>query len=114
MVATMTRDTVAGEKLLKYYLSGVENPSPTYIATAVLAVLEEMKPTAPEAFSGMVSYLRGVDSLQRSTVDEALAIIDSKLTEQQAGNFSSQPEALSLEQQFAAELLNRNMTAKSL
>ena len=87
MVATITRnDTAAGEKLLQYYLSGVENPSPTYIATAVLAVLEEMKPTAPEAFSGMVSYLRDVDTgLEESIVNNALAIIESKIIEQQAG-----------------------------
>jgi hypothetical protein len=113
MVATMTRnDTAAGKKLLQYYLSGVENPSSKYIATAVLAVIDEMEATAPEAFSGMVSYLRDVKTgLEESVVNQAVKIIENKIIEQQSG---IQKDPLSLEQQFTAELLNRNMTANSL
>jgi len=113
MVATIEQGNVAaGKKLLQYYLSGVENPSPPYIATAVLAVLDEMKPTAPEAFSGMVSYLRDADAtLEKSIVDRALQIIENRIIEQQASIQNPPP---SLEKQFTAELLKRTMTANSL
>jgi hypothetical protein len=107
MVAIIENNVAAGKKLLQYYLSGVENPSPPYIATAVLAVLDEMKPTAPEAFSGMVSYLRDVDAkLEKNIVDLALEIalksIESEITEQQKP---------SLEQQFTAELAKRSLNS---
>ena len=112
MVAIIENNVAAGKKLLQYYLSGVENPSPPYIATAVLAVIDEMEATAPEAFSGMVSYLRDVKTgLEESVVNQAVKIIENKIIEQQSG---IQKDPLSLEQQFTAELLNRNMTANSL
>ena len=104
MVTTIEqRSVAAGEKLLKYYLSGVENPSSEYVATAVLAVIDEMPTSAPEAFSVMVSYLRDVNTgLKESIVDRALEITENKIIEQQAGNVSNQSKALSLEQEFAA------------
>jgi hypothetical protein len=113
MVATITRnDTAAGEKLLQYYLSGVEKPTSEYIATAVLAVIDEMEATAPEAFSGMVSYLSDVKTgLEESVVNQALKIIENKIIEQQTSIQNPPP---SLEKQFTAELLKRTMTAISL
>ena len=104
MVATIEQGNVAaGEKLLKYYLSGVENPSSEYIATAVLAVIDEMQTSAPEAFSVMVSYLRDVNTgLEESIVDRALEITENKIIEQQAGNVSNQQQEPSLEKEFAA------------
>jgi hypothetical protein len=112
MVTTIEQGNVAaGEKLLKYYLSDVENPSSEYVATAVLAVIDEMPTSAPEAFSVMVSYLRDADAtLEKSIVDRALEIIENRIIEQQAGNVSNQQQEPSLEQEFAAILAQQQVT----